>query len=168
VVAGLAGHGRGGDAANMPRVDERTRRGEHRAGMTDAASVVRQYYAVVADLDGSADALRALLHPEVQITEHPNAITPAGAVRDRDTTIAGYLAGKQLLAQQAFDVLELIVDGSRVAVRATWQGTLARDLGPLPAGTVMTARVAAFLTVLDGQIREHDTFDCYEPFAGPG
>jgi ketosteroid isomerase-like protein len=136
--------------------------------MRDAASVVRQYYAVVADLDGSADALRALLHPDVQITEHPNAITPAGAVRGQDATIAGYLAGKELLAQQAFDVLELVVDGSRVAVRATWQGTLARDLGRLVAGTVMTAHVAAFLTVLDGQIREHQTFDCYEPLVASG
>jgi hypothetical protein len=36
-------------------------------------------------------------------------------------------------------------------------------MGQLPAGTVMTAHIAAFLTVVDAQIRDHETFDCYEP-----
>ena len=135
--------------------------------MTDAASTVERYYAVVADLAESADALRALLHPDVRIVEHPNAITPRGAVRDRDAAVAGYLAGQGLLAQQVFDVHELLASGSRVAVRATWRGTLARDMGRLPAGTVMTAHVAAFLMVVDGQIHEHETFDCYEPLVAP-
>jgi len=124
---------------------------------------VERYYAVVADLAGSGDALRVLLHPEVRIVEHPNVINPHGTVRDRDAAVAGYLAGKELLVQQVFDVHEFLVSGSRVAVRATWRGTLARDVGRLPADTVMTAHIAAFLTVVDGQIREHETFDCYEP-----
>jgi ketosteroid isomerase-like protein len=131
--------------------------------VTDAASAVERYYAVVADLAESGAALRVLLHPDVRIVEHPNAINPQGTVRDRDAVVAGYLAGKELLVRQVFDVHELLVSGSRVAVRATWRGTLVRDMGRLPAGTVMTAHIAAFLTVVDGQIREHETFDCYEP-----
>jgi ketosteroid isomerase-like protein len=31
------------------------------------------------------------------------------------------------------------------------------------AGKELVAHVAAWLTVEDGQIREHETFDCYEP-----
>lgn len=27
----------------------------------------------------------------------------------------------------------------------------------------MKAHIAGLLTVVDGQIREHETFDCYEP-----
>jgi ketosteroid isomerase-like protein len=88
-------------------------------------------------------------------------------VRDRDAVVAGYLAGKELLVRQVFDVHELLVSGSRVGVRATWRGTLVRDMGRLPAGTVMTAHIAASLTVVDGQIREHETFDCYEPLVPP-
>jgi ketosteroid isomerase-like protein len=131
--------------------------------MTDVASVVEQYYAAVGDRDGSAEALRALLHPDVRIVEHPNAINPKGTVRNRDAAVAGYLAGKERLIEQTFDVDELLVSCSRVAVRATWQGTLARDMGPFPAGTAMKAHIAGLLTVVDGQIREHKTFDCYEP-----
>lgn len=36
-------------------------------------------------------------------------------------------------------------------------------MGRLSAGTMLSAHIAAFLTVVDGQIREHETFDCYEP-----
>ncbi len=81
--------------------------------------------------------------------------------------MAGYVAGRELLVEQSFDVHALLVSGSGVAVRATWRGTLARDMGPLPAGTVLTAHIAALLTVVDGQIREHETFDCYEPLFPP-
>ncbi len=35
----------------------------------DPASVVRRYFAIVADLDSSADDLLAVLHPTVRITE---------------------------------------------------------------------------------------------------
>lgn len=75
--------------------------------VTDVAFIVERYYAVVADRDGSADALRALLHPDVRIVEHPNAINPQGTVRDRDAAVAGYLAGQQLLTEQTFDVHEI-------------------------------------------------------------
>jgi hypothetical protein len=66
--------------------------------------------------------------------------SPLRAVRGQAPTIAGYLAGKGMPAQPAFDVYEPVVDVSRVAVRATRRGTLARDLGRLEADAV--ARVA--------------------------
>ncbi|MGZ4180081.1 MAG: hypothetical protein ACXVUL_05275 [Solirubrobacteraceae bacterium] len=90
--------------------------------VTDPASVVRRYYEVVADLGSSAEELLALLHPDVRIVEHPNPISPRGAVRDRDATVEGFLAGKRLLSGQT----------------------------------------------CDGLTRDHETFDCYEPFAAGG
>jgi ketosteroid isomerase-like protein len=135
----------------------------------DPAAVVARYYAVVADLHASGGDLLALLHPDVEIVEHPNLINPHGTVRDRDSAVAGYLAGKELLSAQAFDVHELLADGDRVAVRATWRGRIARDSGPLRANTDLTAHIAALLTVAaDGRIRRHETFDCYEPLAPDG
>jgi ketosteroid isomerase-like protein len=131
----------------------------------DPASVVRRYFEIVADLDSSADDLLAVLHPTVRITEHPNMITPRGAVRDRDAVVAGFLAGKRLLAAQTFDLHEVLVSGDRVAVRATWRGTLGQGAQRLPAGTELVAHIAAMVTVEDGSIREHETFDCYEPVA---
>lgn len=132
--------------------------------MGDPAEVVRRYYEVVADLESGEDDLLALLHPDVRVTEHPNPITPSGAVRDREATVAGFMAGKSLLSAQTFDVHELVASGDRVAVRATWRGTVGIDSERLPLGTELVAQVAAWLTVVDGLVVEHETFDCYEPF----
>lgn len=133
--------------------------------MSDPASVVKRYFEVVRDLGSSVEALLAVLHPDVRITEHPNAITPHGAVRDRDAIVAGFLAGKRLLAAQAIEIHEVLVSGDRVAVRATWRGTIGQGTEGVPAGTELVAHIAAMLTVEDEAIREHETFDCYEPFA---
>ena len=122
----------------------------------DPRSVVERYYATVADLDSSADQLRELLHPELRIVEHPNAIHPQGTVRDRDAAVAAYEEGKGMLSEQSFELEEVQVSGDRVAVRATWRGRLS-------AGARLEARIAAFLTVADGRIREHETYDCYSP-----
>jgi ketosteroid isomerase-like protein len=129
----------------------------------EPASVVRSYFAIVADLDSSVEALLAVLHPAVRITEHPNRITPRGAVRDRKAVVAGFVAGKRLLAAQTIDLHEVLVSGNRVAVRATWRGTLGQGGQSVPAGTELVAHIAGMLTVEDGSIREHETFDCYEP-----
>jgi ketosteroid isomerase-like protein len=132
--------------------------------MSDAVAVVRRYYEVVSDLGSTEDDLRAVLHPEVQIHEYPNALSPSGSVRDRDEAVAAFAAGKKLLSEHSFDVHEAFSSGDRVAVRATWRGTLAGSAGGLPAGRELVAQVAALLTVKDRKIRRHETFDCYEPF----
>jgi len=131
--------------------------------VSDAAALVRRYLEVVADLDSTADALLAVLHPDVRVTEHPNAISPRGAVRDREAVVAGFLAGKRLLAEQAIEVHEVLVSGERVAIRATWRGTIGLDAPALPVGSELVAHIAAMLTVEDALIRDHETFDCYEP-----
>jgi ketosteroid isomerase-like protein len=131
--------------------------------MSAPAAVVRHYFELVADLRSSPDALADVLDPAVRITEHPNAINPGGTVRDRDAAITALIAGKGLLATQAIDLHELVVSGDRAAVRATWRGTIAERTNALAAGTELVAHIAAWLTVVDGRIREHETFDCYEP-----
>jgi ketosteroid isomerase-like protein len=128
-----------------------------------AEAVVRRYFATVADLGSSEAELRELLHPELVVVEYPNAITPQGAERDLEATVAGFLAGKQLLGRQSFEVHEALAQGDRVAVRATWSGTVGRDTPRLPAGTELVAHVAAFVELEDGLVRRHETFDCYEP-----
>jgi ketosteroid isomerase-like protein len=130
--------------------------------MSHEVNVVHRYFEIVGDLESTADDLTAVLHPEVQIHEYPNAISPSGSVRDRDGAIAAFLARKEVLSAHSIDVHEAFGSGDRVAVRATWRGTLAQDMGPLPAGRDLVAQVAALLTVRDGLIRRHETFDCYE------
>jgi len=113
--------------------------------VSDPASVVKRYFEIVADLHSPVDALLAVLHPAVRVTEHPNLIAPRGAVRDRDGVVAGFLAGKRLLAAQTIDVHELLVSGDRVAVRATWRGTLGQGGQGLPEGTRLVAQIAGML-----------------------
>jgi ketosteroid isomerase-like protein len=129
-------------------------------------NAVRRYFATVADLDSTEDQLRRLLSPEVRVVEHPNLVTPHGATRDLESTVAGFTAGKALLTEQVFDVHEVLVNGSRAAVRATWQGTIGIDAGPYRTGQGLVAHIAAFLTFADGLVVEHETFDCYEPITG--
>lgn len=126
-------------------------------------SVVRRYYAVVSDLASDEDDLVPLLAESITVVEHPNAITPGGAERGLAETLAGFRAGKALLREQHFHIHEVIVSGERAAVRATWNGTVGVDAGPYRAGLRLHAEVAALLTVRDGKVVRHETFDCYEP-----
>ena len=127
-------------------------------------AVVRHYYGTIADLASDESRLRPLLHPDLQVLEHPNPVTPDGATRDVEATLAGFAAGKSLLSEQHFAVHEVLVCGERAAVRATWRGTIGVDAGPFRAGQQLTAHVAAMLTVREGLVVRHETFDCYEPF----
>jgi ketosteroid isomerase-like protein len=129
----------------------------------EPADVVRRYYQAVSDLHGPEEEVMNLLADDVRIVEHPNAITPNGAVRDRAEALAGLQRGRALLSQQRFALHEVLVQGDRVAVRATWTGVVGIDAGPLSRGDALTAQVAALLTVRDGRIVEHETFDCYAP-----
>jgi ketosteroid isomerase-like protein len=131
----------------------------------DVAEVVRSYYAAVGALGSTESDLLAVLAPDVQVHELPNALVPEGAVRDLEGTLAGFRSGKALLARQTFDVQEVLVDGERAAVRATWEGVVGVDAGGFTAGTRLVAHVAGWLTVRDGRVVDHETYDCYEPLA---
>ena len=50
----------------------------------------------------------------------------------------------------------------RVALEAIWTGTLAVQLGNLPAGHTMRAHIAAFLEFRDGKIIALRNYNCYE------
>lgn len=131
--------------------------------MTSApADVVTRYFSVVADLGSTESQLRELLHPDAVFVEHPNPIKPTGGQSDVEDCIRGFEAGKALLSEQTIDLHDLLVDGERVAVRSTWTGVVGRDAGPLAAGTTLTAHMGGFLTVRDGRIARHETYDCYE------
>jgi hypothetical protein len=140
--------------------------GSYSRAMASTEDAVRRYYEVVADLSSSRDDLLALLHPEVRVVEHPNAIAPAGAEHDLEGVLAGFDAGKNLLSRQEFVVHEVIVSGQRAAVRATWRGTVARDAGRFSSGDELEAEVAGFLILREGRVLAQETFDCYMRFGG--
>jgi hypothetical protein len=57
----------------------------------------------------------------------------------------------------------LLAAGDRVAVRATSRGTIGEGTESTLAGAKLVAHIAAMLTAVDASIRDHETFDCYEP-----
>ena len=132
---------------------------------TDVEEVVRRYYRIVSDLSSTEEDLRSVLAPDVVIVEHPNALVPTGATRDLAQTIEGFGRGKALLREQEFAVHDVLVDGERAAARATWRGVIGASAGPFREGQELIAHVAAMLTVHDGAIVRHETYDCYAPFA---
>ncbi|WP_344091314.1 nuclear transport factor 2 family protein [Microbacterium deminutum] len=125
--------------------------------MTSTEDVVRRYFSVVADLGSTADDLREVVASDAVFTELPNPISPNGHVRTLDETIAGFEAGKARLSAQSIDIHEILVAGDRAAVRSTWRGSV--------GDTEIVAHMGGFLTVRDGRVSAHETYDCYEPFA---
>jgi ketosteroid isomerase-like protein len=127
-------------------------------------AAVRRYFEVVADLDSTEDHLRALLAPDAEFVEWPNPISPEGHRRTAEDVLAAFGSGKALLSAQSIEVHDVLVVGERVAIRSTWRGTVGIEAGSLRPGDELVAHMAGFLTVRDGLIAEHQTYDCYEPF----
>lgn len=100
--------------------------------------------------------------------EHPNLVNPAGTERDREAMAGGLDAGRALLAWQAYrDRRHVVASPATVVTRARWEGQLAVDAGPWPAGTVLAADVAMFVDIDDdGRIRRQENYDCYLPVSG--
>jgi ketosteroid isomerase-like protein len=114
--------------------------------------IVEDYFAAVEALDEAA--LARLLHPDVVITEQPNAVNPHGTVRDRAEALAALRRAGEILEDQRFEIQDQLLAGDRVALKATWHGRLAD-------GRELSAHVAAFLQIRDARIYRHETYDCY-------
>jgi ketosteroid isomerase-like protein len=114
--------------------------------------LLHDFFDAVAAFD--EDAFAKLMHPEARISEMPNAINKNGTERDLDTALAAFRNGKTMLAEQSYDVEDVIVAGDKIAARATWRGRLID-------GPELTARIATFTEVRGGRIYRHATYDCY-------
>jgi ketosteroid isomerase-like protein len=129
----------------------------------DLSRLVERYFALIADPNEPEQEVSDLLHPEVQVVEHPNRFSPNGSVRDLAAIRSSLAEGRELVTGQRFDAIEHLVVGEIVVTRARWTGTLARDIGSLSAGTELRARIAHFFTFREGRIWRQETFDCFSP-----
>jgi ketosteroid isomerase-like protein len=118
--------------------------------------ILDDFFAAAAAFD--EEALAAVVHPDVRISEMPNAINKDGTERDRAAALAAFRRGREIVAEQSYDVHEVLVAGDTIAARATWRGRLAD-------GPQLTAHIATFTEVRDGRIYRHATYDCYEPLS---
>lgn len=122
-----------------------------------------RYHQAVSDFATGAE-LAAFFHPDATHRELPNALFPAGNVRDVAGLCAAAEAGRKGLSSQRFEVLNAIAMGDQVALEVRWTGTTAVPMGDLPAGHTLRAHIATVLEFRAGKIVAQRNYDCYEPF----
>ena len=98
---------------------------------------------------------------DMQNIEHPNLLFPEGRRSVLAEVLRASERAPQLIAQQRYEVRELLVVGDRVAARISWSGVLKVGFGSFAAGDTLRAEIAQFVTVRDGRIAEKQTYDCY-------
>lgn len=107
------------------------------------------------------DEVARYLHPEVELTEHPNRVSPAGRRADLAGMRAASERGARLMASERYDIRQMTIEGDRAAVQLVWSGTLAVAAGPLPAGHVMRAEICSIIELKDGKVWRQEQYDCF-------
>ncbi len=124
----------------------------------------RQYLQAVGALS-SYEEVADFCSADMVFHEFPNRIAPEGQTRHAQELREGFATGKQILKSQTYDVKRIVESGDEVAIEVEWT----KDAEPLPvmnlpAGSVMKAFVAMFLTFRDGKIVSQRNYACYPPF----
>lgn len=130
--------------------------------MEDHLNLLHRLYASVSAGPAGED-LAQFFHPDAEQVEYPSLLRPQGHRRGLAEMREGAALGAAIISDQRFDVHTVVEEGDRVAVQLTWTATTTTDLGALPAGTALTAHVAAFYLFADGLILRQSSYDCYEP-----
>jgi ketosteroid isomerase-like protein len=73
-------------------------------------------------------------------------------------------SGSKIVERQAYEIVNSIEQGDRVAVETIFRAAFNVDVLGLPAGQTMTARFAMFFEMRDGKIARDHTYDCFEPW----
>ena len=132
------------------------------SGSSNIATARRYLEALERGVEG--EELAAFFAPEVVQEEFPNRLVPDGARRDLAGLLEGRMRGKQVMRSERYEVRNALASGDRVALEVLWSGTLAIELGSLPAGGVMRAHFGVILDFRDGRIVAQRNYDCFEPW----
>ncbi|MGW4674915.1 nuclear transport factor 2 family protein [Streptomyces sp. NPDC004324] len=162
-MTGTDAAGSGVTGTDVPRTDMTRTAGNRDPLATHPNTALALAYHEAVSRGAVGDELAGFLHEDVVHQELPNALFPAGAVRDLGALREAAARGQERLSRQSFDVLNAVASDHQVALEVLWTGTLAVPLGNLPAGHVMRAHIATFLEFRDGRIVAQRNYDCYEP-----
>ena len=108
-------------------------------------------------------ALDAIFDDALVQVEHPNALSTRGSRNDKATLLAGVEHGATLLSREHYTAEDVVVMGDRIACRLRWTAQLAMDLYGRPAGSLLEANLAMFMTVRGGRIVDLANYDCIAP-----
>lgn len=123
--------------------------------------LIRSYLAAL-QAGEAGESLSRFFTPDAVQREFPNRLNPRGQESDLRALIARSEQGRHLLSSQKYVILSETAQGDRVAVEASWTGTLAIPVGSLAAGAEMRAHFAMFFECHEGRIRRQRNYDCFE------
>lgn len=126
-------------------------------------AVIRGYYAAIASGAATVD-WEEWFAPDAIQEEFPNRLFPAGTRCDLRSMQEAAQRGQALLAEQEFQLLDLVASGSKVVVEADWRGRFVRDAGPFKAGTQLRTRYAQVFELQNGKIVAMRNYDCFYPW----
>lgn len=124
--------------------------------------VVRAYVAAIENQD--LDEVQKWLHDDVEVVEHPNAVSPNGRrYGKRELREAGE-RGKALMASEDYKITSVLVDGDRAVVQMEWRGTLGSGGHQhIRGGHVMKAHICSVIELREGKIWRQEQYDCFHP-----
>ncbi|MDX2086902.1 MAG: nuclear transport factor 2 family protein [Kofleriaceae bacterium] len=101
------------------------------------------------------DDVAAMLHPDMELIEHPNQINPAGKRYNKAEIRAAGERGAKALTSERYTLRSLIIEGDRAAALLSWVATL-HD------GRTMRGQFCSILEMRDGLLIRQEQYDCFE------
>ena len=123
-----------------------------------------QSYLVAIEGGASDDELAEFLAPNVVIEEPPNLFTPQWSRRDLAAANEAAKRGRKLVANQRYEIVNVVAGGDRVVMEVNWSGTLTETMPTVKAGTEMRAYFGMFLKFAGSKIVHQRNYVCYEPW----
>lgn len=125
--------------------------------------LLRAYFAAL-EQGVDADNLAAFFTPDLEQREFPNRLVPQGAERGLEQVLAGRRRGRDVVADERYEILDALVQDDRVAIELQWTARLRVPLGALQPGDTMHARCGVFFAIRDGRIARQHNYDCFASF----
>ena len=131
--------------------------------LTENEKIVVEFLRMLEERN-SPEELEAFYHPDVQQIEYPNAILKRTAIRSLGELKDGAERGGKLLEKEEYEIKNLHSYADTVILEAVWKGTVAVQMGNVPAGGQLKAYFAQFFEFKHGKIYRQRNYDCFEPF----
>ncbi|PJZ56622.1 nuclear transport factor 2 family protein [Leptospira barantonii] len=133
--------------------------------MSAYKQIIETYLNLLSDFVIEREKFETILHPEIEQTEYPNALTKAVTVSDFEKLMLRMPAGKNLLKKQSFRVTGYIEKENTAIVEADWEAIVKSDLGPFKADQFLKAYFCMIFEFKENKIFRQKNYDCFEPFA---
>ena len=133
--------------------------------MTDHLAVLQTYFDLVQEFSTDPAAYAAVLHPEVEQTEYPNALYKTIQRRSFNEIIDNMRTGRETLRNPSFEVhaTHTAPDGL-IIVEGFWQAFALNDVGPLLRGQRLASHLCLTFEFKEGKIFRQRRYPNYELF----